>query len=139
VVGDTVSLTREPCPHCGRTGERVVGPVVRGGDLVKVKGMLVNPGALVAALAAMHGLDEFQVVVRREHEADPYSMDELAVRIACSPACTPEARESLVKKVAALASEVLKRRTPSTRFSERTRAWASSFSTDRSELQRMRV
>src|SRR5207253_2022033 len=102
VVGDTVSLTREPCPHCGRTSERVVGPVVRGGDLVKVKGMLVNPGALVAALATMQELDEFQVVVRRENEADPYSMDELAVRIACRP----EAREALVKQVAALASEV---------------------------------
>ena len=55
LVGDTVSLTREPCPHCGRTSERVVGPVVRGGDLVKVKGMLINAGALVAALAAMQG------------------------------------------------------------------------------------
>ena len=99
VVGDTVSLTREPCPHCGRTSERVVGPVVRGGDLVKVKGMLINPGALVAALAAMQGLDEFQVVVRRQNEADPYSMDELVVRIACRD-------QQLVRQVAARALEV---------------------------------
>ena len=99
VVGDTVSLTREPCPHCGRTSERVVGPVVRGGDLVKVKGMLINPGALVAALAAMQGLDEFQVVVRREREADPYSMDELVVRIACHD-------PQLVRQVAARTLEV---------------------------------
>jgi len=98
LVGDTVSLTRAPCPHCGRTSERIVGPVVRGSDLVKVRGMLINPGALVAALAQMPGLDEFQVVVRRENAADPYSMDELVVRVACSPA--------LVQKVAACALEV---------------------------------
>jgi len=104
LVGDTVSLTREPCPHCGRTSERIVGPVVRGGDLVKVKGMLVNPGALIAALAGMQGLDEFQVVVRRQNEADPYSMDELSIRIACRP----EARDFLLKEVAARASEVMR-------------------------------
>lgn len=102
LVGDIVSLTRAPCPHCGRTSERIVGPVVRGSDLVKVKGMLINPGALVAALASLQALDEFQVVVRRENEADPYSMDELAVRIACRP----EQREALEREVAARALEV---------------------------------
>jgi phenylacetate-coenzyme A ligase PaaK-like adenylate-forming protein len=101
LVGDIVSLTHAPCPHCGRTSERVVGPVVRGSDLVKVKGMLINPGALVAALAAMPALDEFQVVVRREKESDPYSMDELAVRIACR-----QSPERLVQEVAARALEV---------------------------------
>jgi phenylacetate-coenzyme A ligase PaaK-like adenylate-forming protein len=90
LVGDVVSMTHEPCPHCGRAGERIVGPVVRGSDLVKVKGMLINPGALVAALAALPALDEFQVVVRRENEADPYSMDELVVRVACDPARAAE-------------------------------------------------
>jgi phenylacetate-CoA ligase len=103
-VGDTVSLTREPCPHCGRTSERIVGPVVRGSDLVKVKGMLINPGALVAALSAMPALEEFQVVVRRENGDDPYSMDELAVRIACKP----EARAALEAEVAAKAIEITK-------------------------------
>jgi phenylacetate-coenzyme A ligase PaaK-like adenylate-forming protein len=103
VVGDTVSLTRAPCPHCGRKSERIVGPVVRGGDLVKVKGMLINPGAIVAALAAMSGLDEFQVVVRRENDADPYSMDELLVRVACAPSLAAEvgARVAEVAKVRA--------------------------------------
>ncbi len=43
LIGDIVSLTHEPCPHCGRTGDRIVGPVVRTKDLIKVKGMLINP------------------------------------------------------------------------------------------------
>src|SRR5690606_9018554 len=86
LVGDVVSIARTPCPHCGRTGDRIRGPVVRGSDLVKVKGMLVNPAALIAALAEVPGIDEFQVVVRRENEADPFSGDELVIRLACDAA-----------------------------------------------------
>ncbi len=82
VVGDTVSIDRRPCPVCGRTSERIVGPVVRTKDLVKVKGMLINPAVLLDTLQSITGMDEFQVVVRRENSADPLSMDELVVRIA---------------------------------------------------------
>ena len=101
LVGDTVSLSREPCPHCGRTTDRVIGPVVRGGDLVKVKGMLVNSAALVAALGTLQGLDEFQVLVRRENPADPYSADEMVVRIACAA----ELSKRISEEVAGTAAE----------------------------------
>lgn len=99
VVGDTVSLQRSPCPACGRSGDRVVGPVVRGSELVKVKGMLVNQAALLAALAGLQGADELQVVIQREDEADPHSMDEMVVRLACAPA----ARERLAQEAVASA------------------------------------
>ena len=82
VVGDVVSIDRRPCPVCGRTSERIVGPVVRAKDLVKVKGMLINPAVLLETLQSIPGIDEFQVVVRRENKADPLSMDELVVRVA---------------------------------------------------------
>ena len=82
VVGDVVSIDRRPCPVCGRTSERVVGPVVRAKDLVKVKGMLINPAVLLETLQSIPGIDEFQVVVRRENRSDPLSMDELVVRVA---------------------------------------------------------
>ena len=82
VVGDVVSIDRRPCPICGRTSERVVGPVVRAKDLVKVKGMLINPAVLLETLQSIPGIDEFQVVVRRENRSDPLSMDELVVRVA---------------------------------------------------------
>jgi phenylacetate-coenzyme A ligase PaaK-like adenylate-forming protein len=81
LVGDTVSLVRGACPHCGRSGDRVVGPVARAGDLVKVKGMLVNPAVMLEALNGIAGIEEFQVVVRRP---DTLGMDELVVRLACS-------------------------------------------------------
>jgi phenylacetate-coenzyme A ligase PaaK-like adenylate-forming protein len=82
LIGDIVSLTHEPCPHCGRTGDRIIGPVVRTKDLVKVKGMLINPTVLLDALRTVAGIDEFQVVLTKSNPADPFSMDEMVVRAA---------------------------------------------------------
>jgi phenylacetate-CoA ligase len=84
VVGDVVSIDRSVCSHCGRTSERIVGPVVRTKDLVKIKGMLINPAVLLDTLQSIGGIDEFQVVVRRKNSSDLLSEDELVVRIAGS-------------------------------------------------------
>jgi phenylacetate-CoA ligase len=100
VVGDMLSMMHGACPACGRSGDRLVGPIVRFGDLVKVKGMLINPNALLAALDAVQGVEEFQVVIRRANDADPHSMDEMVVRVAC-----PEAlREAIGSELAARAT-----------------------------------
>jgi phenylacetate-coenzyme A ligase PaaK-like adenylate-forming protein len=101
LVGDVVSLVRTPCPSCGRSGERVVGPVARSGDLVKVKGMLINPAVLLGALDGIGGLEEFQVVVRRQDAGDPYSMDEMIVRAACAPAARDQIERTVVSRVSA--------------------------------------
>ena len=82
LVGDEVSLAHTPCPNCGRTGDRLVGPVVRTKDLIKVNGMLINPAALLDTIEAVPDVDEFQVVVGRQDPADPFSMDEMVVRVA---------------------------------------------------------
>jgi phenylacetate-coenzyme A ligase PaaK-like adenylate-forming protein len=84
LVGDIVSLSHEPCPHCGRSGDRIVGPIIRTKDLLKVKGMLINPMALFDAIRAVPGVDEFQVVVDRQDRSDPFSMDEMVLRIAAA-------------------------------------------------------
>jgi phenylacetate-CoA ligase len=88
LVGDICSVERGPCPHCGRGGERVVGPVVRTKDLVKVKGMLINPALLMETLASVDEVEEFQIVVQRRNADDPLSMDELVVRVASAVAGT---------------------------------------------------
>ena len=90
LVGDIVSLTHGPCPHCGRIGDRVVPPIVRTKDLLKVKGMLINPTVLLEAVRAVPGVDEYQVVLARVDPADPFSMDEMIVRVA-SPRVDREA------------------------------------------------
>lgn len=84
LVGDIVSLTHEPCPHCGRTGDRIVPPIVRTKDLMKVKGMLINPTVLMDALRAVPEIDEFQVALTRQDPNDPLSMDEMVLRVATS-------------------------------------------------------
>jgi phenylacetate-coenzyme A ligase PaaK-like adenylate-forming protein len=111
IVGDQVGLTRMPCPHCGRTSERVLGPVVRAKDLVKVKGMLINPTALVDALRAVPEIDEFQVVVQRCDPNDPFSMDEIVIRVSTAHS----ARDSLALRVATTTNEIV-RVTPRVEF-----------------------
>ena len=86
LVGDVARLAHDRCPHCGRNGERVVAPITRTKDLMKVKGMLINPTVLLETLRTVPGVDEFQVVLRRQDAADPFSMDELVVRVATTRA-----------------------------------------------------
>lgn len=79
LVGDVVTLSREPCPVCGRLGERIVTTPRRIGALVKCRGMLVNTDLVVETLSAIEGLGEFQLLFRREDRLG--AMDEMVVRI----------------------------------------------------------
>jgi phenylacetate-CoA ligase len=80
-LGDVARLTRERCPHCGALTERIVGLPRRVDHLVKIKGMLVNPQALVDAVSGEPALSDFQAVVDKENPDDPLSMDRLRLRI----------------------------------------------------------
>ena len=80
-LGDVARLTRQRCPHCGALTERITSQPRRVDDLVKVKGMLVNPQALVDAVLGEAALLDFQAVVDKENPSDPLSMDRLRLRI----------------------------------------------------------
>jgi phenylacetate-coenzyme A ligase PaaK-like adenylate-forming protein len=80
-LGDVARLTREPCPHCGALTERIVSMPRRVDNLVKIKGMLVNPQVLVDAIRGEPALQDFQAVVDKENPNDPLSMDRLRLRI----------------------------------------------------------
>jgi phenylacetate-coenzyme A ligase PaaK-like adenylate-forming protein len=82
MVGDVGSLDSAPCPHCGRTSVRLSSTPVRTGDIVKIKGALVNLGNLKEELDRRSGLDEYQIVVQSQDADDPFSMDELLLRLA---------------------------------------------------------
>jgi len=104
MVGDIVSLSHEPCPHCGRTPDRIIGPIVRTKDLLKVKGMLINPTVLIDALRAVPEVEEFQVVLTRQDPADPLSMDEMVVRVATASTD----RDALAQRVVRVAQDAVK-------------------------------
>ena len=69
LVGDIVALSPEPCPICGRAGERVVATPRRTGSLVKCRGMLVNTDVVIETLSAMPGIGQFQIVFMRDEPA----------------------------------------------------------------------
>ena len=79
LVGDIVTLSREPCPHCGRLGERVVQTPRRTGSLVKCRGMLVNTDVVIDVLSAVEAIGVFQIVFMRD--GAPGAMDRMVIRI----------------------------------------------------------
>lgn len=81
-LGDVSVLSREPCPACGATTERLTLSPRRIDDLVKIKGMLVNPAPLVARLSADPDIAYFQIVIERADPGDQLSPDNLRLRLA---------------------------------------------------------
>ena len=81
-VGDMGALDHSTCPHCGRTSVRLSSKPVRTGDIIKIKGALVNLGNLKAELDKIPELEEYQIVVTSESATDPFSPDVLKVRLA---------------------------------------------------------
>ncbi len=88
-LGDMTALTREPCPHCGAETDRFIEMPSRADDLVKVKGMLIDPASVAEALLADGGIDEFQIVIDREDPEDALSMDVMRLRLAPRPGADP--------------------------------------------------
>lgn len=95
LVGDVVSLSRAPCPHCGRIGERVIATPRRTGNLVKCRGMLVNTDVVADTVSALPGVSEFQIVFTREQRAG--AMDEMVIRI--EHAVNADLREAAINRV----------------------------------------
>lgn len=84
LVGDVVSMTTASCPHCGRTCPRISSEPVRSGDIVKIKGTLVNLQVLKDELDQFPNIEEYQIVVRPLDPNDEFSLDDLVIRLAGS-------------------------------------------------------
>lgn len=87
VIGDLGALSHETCPNCGRNVERSVIAVgstyaTRTAELVKLKGTLINPEVLRDEVANTPGVKEYQIIFTKKDLTDPYSLDELVVKIA---------------------------------------------------------
>jgi phenylacetate-coenzyme A ligase PaaK-like adenylate-forming protein len=100
-IGDMASMSTEPCAHCGRTTPRITSQPVRSGDIVKIKGTLVNLQALKDLLERMPEIDEYQIIIQPQDAADPFSQDELVLRIAAAGAlASPDALAEEVTRLA---------------------------------------
>ena len=98
-LGDVARLTRARCPHCGALTERLLGMPRRIDGLLKIKGMLVNPQALVDAVAAEPDVLEFQALVAKEDISDPLSMDRLILKIVPAAEAGADLSERLQRSV----------------------------------------
>jgi phenylacetate-coenzyme A ligase PaaK-like adenylate-forming protein len=86
VIGDYAAITHEPCPYCGRTSVRMMIAVgstyaSRTTELVKLKGTLINPEILRDEIANTEGVTEYQVVFTKKDPDDPYSPDDLIIKV----------------------------------------------------------
>jgi phenylacetate-CoA ligase len=98
-LGDVARLTRTRCPHCGALTERLISLPRRVDNLIKIKGMLVNPQALVDAVLGGPALIDFQAVVDKENPGDPLSMDRLRLRIVPAAGTEPALDAALAARV----------------------------------------
>ena len=82
------------------TSPRMTSQPVRSGDIVKVKGTLVNLQVLKDQFDQLEGLDEYQIIIRPSVADDPLSTDELVVRLAPSAGKEDAVRDVVVAETA---------------------------------------
>ncbi len=95
-IGDLTAISHEVCPYCGRQGPRIVTNTVRTFELVMFNGALLSPDGIKEAIAAVEGIEEYQIVFTKEQESDPSSSDTLLLRAAVQPADQERVRTALV-------------------------------------------
>lgn len=103
-IGDLTAISNETCPDCGRQGPRIVTNTVRTFELVMFNGALINPDVIKEAIAAIEGVEEYQIVFTRQQEGDPSSPDALLVRIAAQAGEQDRIRTELATTVTAAVS-----------------------------------
>jgi len=86
-IGDIAAIRRDTCPNCGRNGERIVIATgstyaTRTSELVKLKGVLINPELLRNEVSTTPGVAEYCVIFKKEDPQDPLSVDILELRVA---------------------------------------------------------
>ncbi len=77
---DITTLRRDECP-CGRTTVRMDRITGRSDDMLKIKGVMVYPSQIEAAILQVKGLTaNYQIHVSR-----PHTLDEIEVKVEASP------------------------------------------------------
>jgi phenylacetate-CoA ligase len=104
VVGDLAARECGICPHCGRSGERLVVRMgstyaVRAEEVIRVGGNLVNPEAVHNQLVGVQGMVEYQMVVEKEDPQNAFSPDRLIIRLSVAGRMRQDLEEEVVTRV----------------------------------------
>ena len=105
-MGDYAALSVDQCPHCGRWTDRFVGMPSRADELLKVKGMLINPEAVIDLLLANGQIDEFQIVIDRENKDDALSGDRFRLLVDTGPKTDLESLSESVRLAIGVRPEI---------------------------------
>ena len=94
-------LVWDECPHCGRVGPRLMGPIsrvseVRSLNLDKVKGTLVDFNMLEHLLDDQKGIAAWQIELRKRNN-DPLEVDEVILHVTPESGVSPAEVEHMVK------------------------------------------
>ncbi|MBI4601528.1 MAG: hypothetical protein HY721_06145 [Planctomycetes bacterium] len=94
-TGDLIvgGFTWKPCPHCGRTVQRIASQLERVSSrksfqLSKVKGTLVNLSLFRDELDQDARVEEWQLVIKKRND-DPFDVDELHLNLTLSSKVAP--------------------------------------------------
>jgi len=98
-IGDITVRDRSPCPGCGRLTDRFVAMPYRADDLVKLKGMLVNPALAVAAVEGDADVVDFQLLAEKADPTAALSMDVLRLRVAARSGAAADLGTRLAERV----------------------------------------
>jgi len=110
VIGDLAALERGPCPHCGRTGERLLVKVgstyaTRADEALRIRSKLVNPQVLRNVLDSIGGVLHYRMELEKERAGDPSSADRVKVVVSADPGMEArieaEVRERLLQATGA--------------------------------------
>ena len=104
LVGDLAAMESGPCPHCGRSGGRLVIRIgssyaVREERVIRVGGRLVNPEAVHNQMTGIRGVVEYQLVVEKEDPADRLSPDVLTIRLSVAGRLRQDLEREVVTKI----------------------------------------
>jgi phenylacetate-coenzyme A ligase PaaK-like adenylate-forming protein len=91
LVGDRAVLDRSACPSCGWIGGRLVSHLGREGNLIKVRGALINIDAAHAAVAESAGVVDHRIDIDTED-----GMDAMTATIALAPGVDEDAAAASV-------------------------------------------
>jgi len=87
LLGDRGAVTNARCDRTGRVGQAMLvsvgsAHIQRTGDIVKIKGTLVNPAVIHDVVMNTPGIVEYQVVVSRQDPEDDLSPDRFVIKVA---------------------------------------------------------
>ncbi|MDD3718698.1 MAG: AMP-binding protein [Actinomycetota bacterium] len=104
VVGDLAACESGICPHCGRSGSRLVVRMgstyaARAEEVIRVGGKLVNPEAVHNQLVGVKGMVEYQLVVEKEEPDNPFSPDRLIIRLSVAGRMRDDLKEEIIGRV----------------------------------------